>query len=140
MREDNEASWAGIGRRLCETRKSLGLSQREMADNMGVVFRSYQNYEKGLRGVPIDAIMKLTQWLGEADASWIVLGKRSVRMPEDLDTLKRISAQLDERVRLRAQSNPSEKRAKLMARWYESFLDGRELSECDIDALIDMAA
>ena len=140
MIDSKETTWAGIGRRLCEIRKSHGLSQREMADNMGVAFRSYQNYEKGLRGVPVEAIMKLTQWLGEAKASWIVLGKRVVRMSEDLDALKRISAQLDERLRLRGQSIPSEKRAKLMARWYESFLDGRELSECDIDTLIDMAA
>jgi len=140
MRDSTEAIWTGIGRRLREIRKSHGLSQREMADNMGVGFRAYQNYEKGLRGVPVEAIMKLTQWLGETKASWIVLGKRVVRIPEDLDALKRISAQLDERLRLRTQSIPSEKRAKLMARWYENFLDGRELSVCDIDALIDMAA
>ncbi len=140
MSNDAEEKWRGIGKRLRETRQALGLSQREMADNMGVGFRAYQNYEKGVRGVPVEAIAKLMQWRGEKDAGWILLGKRVVRIPEDLDALKRISTQLDERLMARDQTIPSQKRARLMARWYESFLDGREMTQNDIDALIDMAA
>ncbi len=140
MSNDTEEKWRGIGKRLREIRQNLGLSQREMADNMGVGFRAYQNYEKGARGMPVEAIVRFMNWRGEEDASWILQGKRVVRIPEDLDALKRISAQLDARLMLRQQTIPSHKRARLMARWYESFLDGQEMTQHDIDILIDIAA
>ena len=48
--------FTGIGARLAITRNETGLSQTEMAKEIGVSLRAYHSYEKGDRGLPIEAL------------------------------------------------------------------------------------
>ena len=65
---------AGIGSRLCEERKRLGLSQQNLADSVGVDRRAIGRYEKG-ENVPGGAILASFAKLG-ANVHYILTGER----------------------------------------------------------------
>jgi len=46
-RIESRERWVKIGKALREIRESLGLSQEDMADILGVSWTTYQRYEKG---------------------------------------------------------------------------------------------
>lgn len=50
-----------------------GLSQPKMADKLGVSMRAYHSYEKGERGLPIEAINELHANFGKS-ADWLLFG------------------------------------------------------------------
>lgn len=49
---------------LAALRETLGLTQREMADNIGVTIQQYQKYEKGKDRLPLERALVLCAALG----------------------------------------------------------------------------
>lgn len=45
-----------MSRHLLEIRSSMGLSQKEFADRIGVSWAAYKNYESGRRAMPSDIL------------------------------------------------------------------------------------
>ncbi len=63
-----------IGERLKVVRKTLDLSQKEMADRLGIATSTYQYYERGERDVPAYLIYRLAA-LFEVSPVWLLTGK-----------------------------------------------------------------
>ena len=64
----------GIGKRLKELRKTLGLSQREFGEKIGRTLRAIQNYEAEQR-VPDETTLKLIELLFNVNPEWLREGK-----------------------------------------------------------------
>ena len=62
-----------LGRRLADIRSRLGLSQTELAGELGVSPRSYQSYERGERDAPTASLIELCQKF-DIDPTWLLLG------------------------------------------------------------------
>lgn len=62
-----------IGERLALVRLENGFSQSEMARHLGVSMRAYHSYEKGERGLPIEAIQHFNTAF-ERSADWLLFG------------------------------------------------------------------
>lgn len=63
-----------IGVRLARIRESLNLSQAELAEQIGISSRSYQNYEQGKREFPTSLVYQLCSSLG-VNSHWLLTGR-----------------------------------------------------------------
>ncbi len=69
---------SGIGGRLKQARDAARLSQEEIAAQMGISLRAYQNYERGERPVPVELVRALSRTHG-IDAEWLLSGRGEMR-------------------------------------------------------------
>lgn len=102
-----------IGARIAEARRQVGLTQRELADRLGVTTRSVQNYESGAV-VPYRHLRRI-ETLAHKRLGWILAGDGSgselaptierlernmerhlVLLQEHLETLRRETVRLRE--------------------------------------------
>jgi len=67
-----------LAERLIEAREELGLTQRELAEKLGIGWRSVQEYEQG-RAVPGGSALAGYAGLG-VDATWLLVGEREVEL------------------------------------------------------------
>lgn len=137
MVEENVDLLVGIGARLTTIRNEVGLSQAAMAKKIGVSPRAYHSYEKGERGMPVEALVAVGEEFG-ADVPWLLLGTRSIRAGHDFDALKKIETKLDQHLNLEGVKVQSEKRGAIVARWYQSHLEGRNVSDGDVSTWIEL--
>lgn len=136
-REDADL-FAEIGARLAICRSEIGVSQAAMAEAVGVSHRAYHSYEKGKRGVPVEALVKM-QFKYDVDIAWLLLGTKSIRAGHDFDALKRIETSLDKHLVSAGIRIKSEKRGAIVARWYESHVKGREVKDDEVHTWIEFA-
>lgn len=71
-----------VGRRLRYLRKSLGLVQPALAQQINVARTRWNNWEVGVGRIPVDAAAQLVQIYG-VTLDWIYLG-REAGMPYEL--------------------------------------------------------
>lgn len=62
-----------LGQRLASVRKVKGLNQREMAESVGLSYRSYRAYETGDREPPFYPMVEIVK-IYELDAEWFLFG------------------------------------------------------------------
>lgn len=55
---------AHVGGRICARRRLLQLSQKEMADALGITFQQVQKYEKGVNRIGAGRLYNIAQLLG----------------------------------------------------------------------------
>ncbi|MCM1323577.1 MAG: helix-turn-helix domain-containing protein [Acetobacter sp.] len=55
---------AHVGGRICARRRLLQLSQKEMADALGITFQQVQKYEKGVNRIGAGRLFNIAQLLG----------------------------------------------------------------------------
>ncbi len=55
---------AHVGSRICARRRLLQLSQKEMADSLGITFQQVQKYEKGVNRIGAGRLYNIAQLLG----------------------------------------------------------------------------
>ena len=78
----------GIGERICNRRKQLGLTQEQIADKMDVSVQMISNLERGNKAIKIDNLIKISEILG-VSTDYILTQKNT---NEDISELaKRIS-------------------------------------------------
>src|SRR5579872_705159 len=65
-----------LAERLIAAREELGLTQRELAEKLGIGWRSVQEYEQG-RAVPGGSALAGYAGLG-VDATWLLIGEKEV--------------------------------------------------------------
>jgi transcriptional regulator with XRE-family HTH domain len=53
-----------FGARISEARKAQGLTQQQLADNLGVAQQTYADYEAGITRVPASSLLILEEVLG----------------------------------------------------------------------------
>ena len=66
----------GIGKRISERRKQLGLTQEQIAENMDVSIQMISNLERGNKAIKIDNLIKISGILG-ISTDYILTGKHS---------------------------------------------------------------
>lgn len=49
----------GFGERLLELRRAVGLTQKQVADELGIHSVTYLHYEKDQREPPLDTVMRI---------------------------------------------------------------------------------
>ena len=67
--------FAAIGRRACEMRRELGLSQRELADRVGVTTSFIGHIERAEKVPSLQTMARLSLELDVA-LDWLVLGEK----------------------------------------------------------------
>jgi len=77
--------------------------------------------------------------LSEVEVAWLLLGTESIRAGHDFDALKRIEMSLDQYLESANIKIKSEKRGAIVARWYESHVKGREVSNDEVHTWIEFA-
>ena len=122
-----------MGARLAIARNEVGLTQTAMAEAIGVSHRAYHSYEKGQRGLPVEALVAIADRF-EVDAAWILLGTKA----HDFEALKRIETSLDQHLNEEDIKIKSEKRGAIVARWYQSHVEGREVTDDDVHTWIEL--
>lgn len=70
---------------LKDARINAGLSQKEVADQLGVAKSSYSLYESGKREPDVDKIKKLTQILGVSSDTLLGLPERNYTIAAHFD-------------------------------------------------------
>ena len=137
MARDSKSVFVSMGARLTISRNELGLTQAAMAEAIGVSHRAYHSYEKGQRGLPVEALVALGDNF-EIDIAWVLLGTKAIRAGHDFDALKRIETELDQHLNSEGIKVKSEKRGAIVARWYQSHVEGREVSDDDVHTWIEL--
>lgn len=126
-----------LGARLAIVRSEIGLSQARLAAELGVSLRAYQSYEKGSRGIPIEALAKLNRSF-KVDLNWVLMGIGSARVEHDLAALERFEIELDQYLVSNKIAIRSEKRGAIVSKWYGSLLDGKTLEMSDVYTWIEL--
>lgn len=127
----------GLGARMAIARNELGLSQARLAAALGISLRAYQSYELGKRSIPVEALVDMHRKFG-VDLTWILLGVDAVRPAHDLAALEAFETALDRHLRETGIRLKSEKRGAIVARWYRSVLDGKEIAMDDVHTWIEL--
>ena len=135
-REDADL-FAEVGARLAICRSEIGVSQAAMAEAVGVSHRAYHSYEKGKRGIPVEALVKM-QDRYEVDVAWLLLGTKSIRAGHDFNALREIESSLDQHLNQENIKIKSEKRGAIVARWYQSHVEGRQVTDDDVHTWIEL--
>jgi transcriptional regulator with XRE-family HTH domain len=127
----------GLGARMAIARNEIGLSQARMAEALGMSQRAYQSYETGKRSIPVEALVDMHRQFG-VDLNWILLGVEAVRPGHDLAALEGFETALDRHLSATDVRLKSEKRGAIVARWYRSFLEGKEIPLDDVHTWIEL--
>lgn len=135
-RKDTEL-FASMGARLTIARNEAGLSQAAMAEALGVSPRAYHSYEKGQRGIPVEALVAFGEQF-DVDVPWLLLGTKAIRAGHDFNALKEIETSLDQHLNAENIKIKSEKRGAIVARWYQSHVEGREVTDDDVHTWIEL--
>ena len=127
----------GLGARMAIARNEIGLSQARMAEALGMSQRAYQSYETGKRSIPVEALVDMHRHFG-VDLNWILLGVEAVRPGHDLAALEGFETAFDRHLSATDIRLKSEKRGAIVARWYRSFLEGKEIPLDDVHTWIEL--
>jgi hypothetical protein len=74
----------------------------------------------------------------DVDVSWLLMGAKSVRAAHDFEALKAIENSLDRHLNEEGIKIKSEKRGAIIARWYQSHIEGREVADDDVHTWIEL--
>ncbi len=110
-----------LGRRLADIRSRLGLSQTELAGELGVSPRSYQSYERGERDAPTASLIELCQKF-DIDPTWLLLGPDAKASLNEA-ILEGVLRAVDEYLQSIQGELPPEKKARLVKLLYMHFRD-----------------
>jgi transcriptional regulator with XRE-family HTH domain len=137
MAQEDADMFAEVGARLAISRSEIGVSQAAMAEAIGVSHRAYHSYEKGQRGIPVEALVAFGEQF-EVDVPWLLLGTKAIRAGHDFNALKEIETSLDKHLNAENIRIKSEKRGAIVARWYQSHVEGREVTDDDVHTWIEL--
>ena len=128
---------SALGARIAIARNELGMSQAKLAAALGISLRAYQSYELGKRSIPVEALVELHRQF-QVDLNWILLGVEAVRLEHDLTAMEEFEVALDKYLSDSGTKLKSEKRGAIAARWYRSFLEGKEIAMDDVHTWIEL--
>lgn len=104
---------------------------------VGVSLRADHSHGKGERAMPVEALVVVGEEF-DVDVPWLLLGAKSIRKGHDFSALKEIEAHLDQLLKSEGIEIKSEKRGAIVARWYQSHVEGREVMDDDVHMWIEL--
>jgi transcriptional regulator with XRE-family HTH domain len=106
-----------VGERLKAAREKAGLLQPEFAERLGLLPRTYANYERGERPISVDAVKALYEMFS-VDPVWLLSGPsndpRSIKTPTKPDLLVEIIIKVEQHLGRSRLKLPLEKKARLI--------------------------
>lgn len=78
-----------VGGRIRMRRRTLGVSQEKLADDLGLTFQQVQKYERGANRVAASTLLTAAQALGTS-VSWLV-GEEASGREDDEDVFRALS-------------------------------------------------
>lgn len=120
--DNSERKSVEIGKRLKDLRGSL--SQTEMAKQFQLPFRTYFNYESGLR-IPPALVLNSIANKYDVTVDWILTGQSQVRQPYpvNVDLIKDVIIKVEEIFNTHRLHLSPEKKAELIVLLYEELLE-----------------
>lgn len=103
-----------IGERLAQFRQHLQLSQKELSNSIGVVWRTYQNYEVGVREASMETIAALAR-VHRLNCDWLITGRGHMEVTEPEDEARHALARLLNQINKAGVDLPNNKLPALLA-------------------------
>lgn len=128
---------SGLGARIAIARNELGMSQAKMSKALGISLRAFQSYELGKRSIPVEVLFEMHHQFG-VDLNWILLGVEAVRLQHDFAALEEFETSLDRLLEDQGTKIKSEKRGAIVARWYRSLTEGKEVQMEDVHTWVEL--
>jgi len=120
-----------IAERLLIVRRRAGLSQSEFAKSVGVIPRSYRNYEAAIRDVPLALAISVHKQF-DVDLGWLLLGEAlPVTLPAP-GVYEQILLVMEGFQDTQEVEFSAEKKAKQISFLVGQFAGGREMSDSEI--------
>ena len=89
----SEIDLVAIGERISKRRKSMGMTQEQLAEEMDVSIQMISNLERGVKAIKIENLVKLSNIL-HVTTDYILIGeKASVDVNSLTERLSRLSAE-----------------------------------------------
>ena len=118
-----------ISERLTKLRKALGWNQIPFAKEMGVSARSYADYERGVKDMPLSLIMNLCDQ-HHVSADWLLLGKGSMENSDSFEILEAaVIATHEFIIENDLKSVPIDKEAKIVSLLYQDAINGKNIDK-----------
>lgn len=116
--EDVAAKRIEFGLRLKQLRESIGETQEQFAERLGVGRLAVLRYESGLRSPGIDQIQALMDL--DVDLSLLVFGKPSIQTKASRELFSRVLVKIDRECQIRSQDLPIEKKFQIAWIYYNT--------------------
>lgn len=129
-----------IGHRLAAVREHAGMSQDAFAAALGISGRSYGNYERGEREVPVSVLTAVRDTF-QVTLDWLVSGPGLVpqRAVDAIDfmLISRITGELDRRLDALGRTLRTEHRARIIKALYDLARDRGGLTQEVLASVLD---
>ena len=83
-----------LPKRVIELRKAAGLTQAEIAENIGIKLARYGHYERGFRRFPVEILPKLAEALGCSEADLLGVSSNTAKKRGPSSRLEQLAGRL----------------------------------------------
>ncbi|WP_416235278.1 helix-turn-helix domain-containing protein [Paracoccus sp. (in: a-proteobacteria)] len=125
-----------VAERLLIVRRRSGLSQADFAQKIGVIPRSYRNYEAAVRDIPL-ALVVAVHRVFEVDLTWLILGERPSAPVIQTSVYELILRAIDDFETEQKQPISISKKAKQVSYLSSQFASGRDLNRAEIRSYLE---
>jgi transcriptional regulator with XRE-family HTH domain len=125
-----------VAERLLIVRRRSGLSQADFSKEIGVIPRSYRNYEAAVRDVPLALVVSVHR-VFEVDLAWLILGERTSASVPTPGAYELILDAIDDFERVQEQPISTAKKAKQVSYLSSQFANGRNMSPAEIRSYLE---
>ncbi len=139
-----------MNERLKTIRKTIGLTQKEFAKEIGVSLRALQNYEANLRKVPGDILRNIYEHLG-VNPTWLLTGEgemfkerdKDIRNenpnePVDYSLLEEVILGVEEGLKEAELTMDADKKARLIVLLYKYFEKGKKVNKKEVMSFLKL--
>lgn len=127
-----------IGERLAQVRALNRLSQKEVGEEVGIPWRTYQNYEVGSRDVSADFVLRFCTKFSVRQ-EWLLENQGGMGGPNDLNVLKSTILLVDQVAAETGEQLTSEDKAEIIVRLFRKQLEGYEIRPDDVVDYVELA-
>ena len=127
-----------IGERLAQVRALNRLSQKDVGEETGIPWRTYQNYEVGSRDVSADFVLKFCTRFSVRQ-EWLLDGLDGMGKPDDMTALKATILLVEGVASEIGEFLTAEDKADIVVRLFRKQLDGYEIRRSDIVDYVELA-
>jgi len=126
-----------VGERLAIVRSDAGLSQKEMGKRLSVSWRSYQNYELGMREPPLDMVSAVCE-LFDVRFVWLIEGIGGRKATRDYERLRQVIISIDQISALSDLKLDGSSLADILVRLMKRMDEGLEVTDTEIRNYVEL--
>jgi len=123
---------------LAQVRALNRLSQKEVGEEVGIPWRTYQNYEVGSRDVAANFVLRFCTRFGVRQ-EWLLDGHDGMYKPDDLTALKSTILLVEQVADETDGKLTAEDKADIVVRLFRKQLEGYEIRHDDVVDYVELA-